>query len=372
MAGVFADLDAGGAAEIEETAFTEMSAEEISAYIDTQQVALERTAEVTARAKIEAKIEAAQYQLMLKKYPTLLTSENLDAITAAVKTRANNLVQDELPKFDAAGKFTEGATRVVKILKNSFKDAGNFLDKKLTLTEKARVDRAAATWDKKIENAQSDVAKQAAMDGKIKAVREQYGLTEEAAERGGARSLKNSIRFRTYLKYGTIASIIGFLAYLLITETGCWQSINGTKSLKVGTWRWTDENRKYCTCGDGDDNFLLGAPQCTKPKPPESGSAWYVTCPPNTYKQCTRINGITYGWYKSTPIGLVNTLIKQSEKVGKAATQGLLYMVKWAVVIVCGLISLYLAWEGVWEKEWIYAIGVLIMIGAGTAGWIFI
>ena len=253
---------------------------------------------------------------------------------------------------------------------------GNFLDKKLTLTQRAKIAKIESRWDRIIESRKtSSAVRAAAVKAKTKEIENEFGVSEEAATRGGAGSLRNSIRLRTYLKYGTVAGIIGFLAYLLITETGCWQSINGTKSLKVSpTWKWTDENRKYCTCGDGDDNFLIGAQQCTKPKPPDwsSGSAWYVTCLPNLNKQCTRINGITYGWYKSTPIGLVNTLIKQSEKVGKAATQGLLYMVKWAVVIVCGLISLYLAWQGVWEKEWIYAIGVLIMIGAGTAGWIFI
>ena len=191
----------------------------------------------------------------------------------------------------------------------------------------------------------------------------------------GRGSLKKFSRISSFLKLLTIAGILGLITVLFKMDDGCWKWTDGAKTVKITDFDFSDDNKKYCSCSS-TSNFETPQPLSSWcPSGVTKGSPTYVTCSPYNYPACTiqtDPSGIYYSYYISSPIGEFNSLVNQTVKVVKNSTQGILTYVKWGVVIICILISLYLIVEGIFERDWIYGIRVLFMAGGGTAAWIYI
>ena len=183
-------------------------------------------------------------------------------------------------------------------------------------------------------------------------------------------------RIESFLKLLGIAGILGLITTIFMMDNGCWEWTDGAKTKKINDFDFnTDNNKRFCACSD-NNNFDTPQPLSSWcPSGITKGSPTYVTCPPYQYPACT-INtdpsGIYYSYYTASPLGVFNSLVNQTSKVIKDTGQNILIYVKWAVVIICILIILYLIIVGLVEEDWLYAVGVLIMAVAATAGWIFI
>ena len=197
---------------------------------------------------------------------------------------------------------------------------------------------------------------------------------EEKTE--GKGNLKNFSRIASFLKLLGIIGLLGLLTALFMMDNGCWKWTDGARSQKINDFNFSkDGNRKFCTCSNTSDFDTPQPLSSWCPSGITKGTPTYVTCPPYQYPACTikkGLSGIYYSYYITSPLGVFNSLVNQTSKLLKKGGQGLLVFVKWTVVIICIFISLYFTYLGFTEEEWIYAIGVLVMAGAGTAGWIFI
>ena len=209
-------------------------------------------------------------------------------------------------------------------------------------------------------------------------IEEELGDSKTALEEKteGRGNLKNFSRLASFLKLLGIIGLLGLLTALFMMDNGCWKWTNGAKTQKINDFDFSkDGNKKFCACSD-TSNFVTPQPLSSWcPSGVTKGTPTYVTCSPYQYPACTVKNdasGIYYSYYIASPLGVFNSMVNQTSKVIKKSGQGLLVFVRWAVVIVCVFISLYFTYLGFTEEEWIYAIGVLVMAGAATAGWIFI
>ena len=199
---------------------------------------------------------------------------------------------------------------------------------------------------------------------------------EETTE--GKGNLKNFSRIASFLKLLGIIGLLGLLTALFMMDNGCWKWTDGAKTQKLNDFNFSkSDNKKFCACSD-TSNFDTPQPLSSWcPSGVTKGTPTYVTCPPYQYPACTiktDPSGIYYSYYIASPLGVFNSLVNQTSKIIKNAGQGLglLVLVKWAVVIICIFISLYFTYLGFTKKEFIYAVGVLVMAGAASAGWIFI
>ena len=159
-------------------------------------------------------------------------------------------------------------------------------------------------------------------------------------------------------------------------EYGCWKWSGGAKSQKLNDFDFSKGNNKmYCSCSD-TDNFDTPQPLTSWcPIEPGKGDPTYVTCPPYKYPACTiksGLGGIYYSYYIASPLGVFNSLVNQTSKIIKKGGEGLIEIVKWIVVVICVFISLYFTYEGIVNEEWLYAVGVLVISGVGTAGYFLI
>ena len=209
-------------------------------------------------------------------------------------------------------------------------------------------------------------------------IEEELGDSKTALEEKteGRGNLKNFSRIASFLKLLGIIGLLGLLTALFMMDNGCWKWTGGAKTQKINDFDFSkDGNKKFCACSD-TSNFDTPQPLSSWcPSGVTKGTPTYVTCPPYQYPDCTvkkDPSGIYYSYYIASPLGVFNSLVNQTSKIIKKGGQGLLVFVRWAVVIVCVFISLYFTYLGFTEEEWIYAIGVLVMAGAATAGWIFI
>lgn len=209
-------------------------------------------------------------------------------------------------------------------------------------------------------------------------IEEELGESKTALEEKteGKGNLKNFSRLASFLKLLGIIGLLGLLTALFMMDNGCWKWTGGAKTQKINDFNFSKHgNKRFCACSD-TSNFETPQPLSDWcPDNVRKGRPTYVTCKPYQYPACTIKSdpaGVYYSYYITSPLGVFNTLVNQTTKIIKKGAQGLLVFVKWAVVIICVFISLYFTYEGIVEKEWLYAVGVLLMAGAGTAGWIFI
>ena len=209
-------------------------------------------------------------------------------------------------------------------------------------------------------------------------IEEELGDSKTALEEKteGRGNLKNFSRLASFLKLLGIIGLLGLLTALFMMDNGCWKWTDGAKTQKINDFNFSkDGNKKFCACSD-TSNFDTPQPLSSWcPSGVTKGTPTYVTCPPYQYPACTvktDPSGIYYSYYIASPLGVFNSMVNQTSKVIKKSGQGLLVFVRWAIVIVCVFISLYFTYLGFTEEEWIYAIGVLVLAGAATAGWIFI
>lgn len=209
-------------------------------------------------------------------------------------------------------------------------------------------------------------------------IEEELGDSKTALEEKteGRGNLKNFSRIASFLKLLGIIGLLGLLTALFMMDNGCWKWTGGAKTQKINDFDFSKHgNKRFCACSDTSD---FDTPQPLSDWCPDNvrkGRPTYVTCKPYQYPACTIKSdpaGVYYSYYITSPLGVFNTLVNQTTKIIKKGAQGLLVFVKWAVVLICVFISLYFTYEGIIEKEWLYAVGVLLMAGAGTAGWIFI
>ena len=209
-------------------------------------------------------------------------------------------------------------------------------------------------------------------------IEEELGESKTALEEKteGRGNLKNFSRLASFLKLLGIIGLLGLLTALFMMDNGCWKWTGGAKTQKINDFDFSkDGNRKFCACSD-TSNFDTPQPLSSWcPSGVTKGTPTYVTCPPYQYPACTvktDPSGIYYSYYIASPLGVFNSLVNQTTKIIKKGGKGLLNIVRWAVVIICIFISLYFTYLGFTEEEWLYAVGVLVMAAAATAGWIFI
>lgn len=209
-------------------------------------------------------------------------------------------------------------------------------------------------------------------------IEEELGDSKTALEEKteGRGNLKNFSRLAPFLKLLGIIGLLGLLTALFMMDNGCWKWTGGAKTQKINDFDFSkDGNKKFCACSD-TSNFDTPQPLSSWcPSGVTKGTPTYVTCPPYQYPACTvktDPSGIYYSYYIASPLGVFNSLVNQTTKIIKKGGQGLLVFVRWAVVIVCVFISLYFTYLGFTEEQWIYAVGVLVMSVAATAGWVFI
>lgn len=209
-------------------------------------------------------------------------------------------------------------------------------------------------------------------------IEEELGDSKTALEEKteGRGNLKNFSRLASFLKLLGIIGLLGLLTALFMMDNGCWKWTGGAKTQKINDFDFSkDGNKKFCACSD-TSNFNTPQPLSSWCRSGVTkGTPTYVTCPPYQYPACTvkkDPSGIYYSYYIASPLGVFNSLVNQTTKIIKKTGQGLLVFVRWAVVIICIFISLYFTYLGFTEEEWLYAVGVLVMAAAATAGWIFI
>lgn len=209
-------------------------------------------------------------------------------------------------------------------------------------------------------------------------IEEELGESKTALEEKteGRGNLKNFSRIASFLKLLGIIGLLGLLTALFMMDNGCWKWTGGAKTQKINDFDFSkDDNKKFCACSD-TSNFDTPQPLSSWcPSGVTKGTPTYVTCPPYQYPACTiktDPSGVYYSYYIASPLGVFNSLVNQTTKIIKKGEQGLLVFVKWAIVIICILISLYFTYLGFTEEEWLYAVGVLAMSVAATGSWIFI
>ena len=209
-------------------------------------------------------------------------------------------------------------------------------------------------------------------------IEEELGDSKTALEEKteGRGNLKNFSRIASFLKLLGIIGLLGLLTVLFKMDNGCWKWTGGAKSQKLNDFDFSkDDNKKFCACSS-TSNFVTPQPlNSWCPSGVSKGNPTYVTCPPYEYPTCTiksDPSGIYYSYYIASPLGVFNSLVNQTTKIIKTGGKGILTIVKWAILIICIFISLYFIYEGIVTEEWLYAVGVLLIAGAGTAGWILI
>lgn len=197
---------------------------------------------------------------------------------------------------------------------------------------------------------------------------------EEKTE--GKGNLKNFSRIASFLKLLGIIGLLGLLTALFKMDNGCWKWNGGAKSQKINDFDFSKNgNKKFCACSDTSDFETPQPLSSWCPGGVSKGTPNYVTCPPYQYPVCTiktDSSGIYYSYYLTSPLGVFNSLVNQTGKIIKAGGKGLLVIVKFAIVIICIFISLYFIYKGIVDKKMLYAIGVLLIAGAGIASWFLI
>jgi hypothetical protein len=228
-----------------------------------------------------------------------------------------------------------------------------------------------------VENKNPDAYEEASknLDSFIEdSLKETKTALEEKTE--GKGNLKNFSRIASFLKLLGIIGLLGLLTALFMMDNGCWKWLGGAKSQKLNDFDFSKGNNKmYCSCSD-TNNFDTPQPLTSWcPIGSGKGDPTYVTCPPYKYPACTiktDPGGIYYSYYVASPLGVFNSLVNQTTKIIKKGGEGLIKIVKWIVVVICVFISLYFTYEGIVNEEWLYAVGVLVISGVGTAGYFLI
>lgn len=201
-------------------------------------------------------------------------------------------------------------------------------------------------------------------------------LSEKTEGRG---NLKNFSRIISLLKLLGIIGLLGLLTVLFKMNDGCWKWQDGAKSLKITDFDFSDgDNKKFCSCSNTND-FETPQPLSWCPSDVNKGSPTYVVCPPYNYPACTvktDSSGIYYSYYITSPLGVFNSMVNQTSKVIKNAGSGIMNIVKWAVVVICVIATLYFGFSTFDTEEvgnrMYYGVATLLFAGGGVAGWILL
>lgn len=313
------------------------------------------------------------------------SSEDLNQLQDTSRDLADSVYRpgDILPQLDGfAGKINEDVGERLNSSMRPYLEAMNSKIEDL-IKENSGEDKFSQFKDLRakvteaVENKDADAFTEAT-ENLDSFIEEELGSSKTALEEKtkGRGNLKNFARIMSFLKLVGIIGLLGLLTALFIMDNGCWKWTGGAKTQKINDFDFSkDDNKKFCACSN---NSIFETPQPLSswcPSGVSKGSPTYVTCPPYQYPACTikeDPSGIYYSYYISSPLGVFNSLVNQTGKIIKTGGQGLLVFIRWAVVIVCVFISLYFTYLGFTEEDLIYAIGVLVMVGAATAGWIFI
>lgn len=172
-------------------------------------------------------------------------------------------------------------------------------------------------------------------------------------ETEGKSSVDNFTRIKPYLKVLGLAAILSLLTIFFMKDTGCWKFSDGVKSVKINDFDFKN-NTQYCSCSDSD-NFSTPQPLSSWcPPGVTKGSPTYVTCPPYNYPACTikdNSSGIYYGYYVSSPMGVLNTTLNQAGRVFRGVTSGFSNMIANIILIITVLLVLFLVAKGATAEE---------------------
>jgi len=313
------------------------------------------------------------------------TSEQISKLQDTSTELANSVevTGDILPKLDeAAGKMDEEtANRLNSSMRPFFETMASKIESLIKdssgeekLTEFKNLE---SKLTEAIENRDPKAYEEATknLDSFIdESLGESKTALEEKTE--GKGNLKNFSRIASFLKLLGIIGLLGLLTALFKMDNGCWKWNGGAKTQKINDFDFSKNgNKKFCACSDTSDFETPQPLSSWCPSGVSKGNPNYVTCPPYQYPVCTiktDSSGIYYSYYLTSPLGVFNSLVNQTSKVLKKGGRGLLNLVKWVVVIICIFISLYFIYKGIVDKKMLYAIGVLLIAGAGTASWFLI
>ena len=172
-------------------------------------------------------------------------------------------------------------------------------------------------------------------------------------ETEGKGSVDIFTRIKPYLKVLGLAAILALLTIMFIKDTGCWKFSDGVKSRKITDFDFKN-NKQYCSCSDSND-FATPQPLSSWcPPGVTKGSPTYVTCPPYNYPACTvkeSSDGIYYGYYVSSPMGVLNTTLNQAGRAFRTVTGGVSNMFANIVLIITVLLVLFLIAKGATAEE---------------------
>ena len=199
-----------------------------------------------------------------------------------------------------------------------------------------------------------------------------------------SRAAATSARFTRYqiigglLGLSVVGALIFALGFVFSRNNGCWQYKNGVKSERIDRFDFTD-NKQFCACGP-DNPYVTNLDSCPPiPADTISGQPGYITCPNWNYPKCTVIDengnlnkgdGLYYSYYSSSPLGEINNLIDEVEKLTSGGGGRILQITRWIIFVVAILMSMFLVYKGVsLESIPYYVASGVILIGGMLSFW---
>lgn len=193
----------------------------------------------------------------------------------------------------------------------------------------------------------------------------------------------------------TATTALTLVAAIKKTQTGCYKIQTGSEPELVTTNPpidfSKDENSIYCACSNDTSNPRVTPDPITLSWCPSvaEGSPNYITCAPFNEPPCTYNEEAGTGFYYSlSKETLSDTIDSITSPDGDDGDDGDLddndgdidgndgdndvnsgsNIIKWILAVVCVLMILFFAYQGVIKKDWVYGLGVLIVTVLGVIG----
>lgn len=256
--------------------------------------------------------------------------DSLSNDTKKIEKSMRSMFQYMSDSFDSMIKSVKGdkATDELNSLNNNLTEA-------IKTGDPEKIREATANLDSYVSENLTDV------DDKIKENTEGKG------------SVDMFTRIKPYLKVLGLAAILALTTIMFMKDTGCWKFSNGVKSLKINDFDFKN-NKQYCACSDSD-NFSTPQPLSSWcPPGVKKGSPTYVTCEPYNYPACTvqeSSDGLYYGYYVSSPMGVFNTALNQAGRAFRGVTYGFSNMIANIILIITVLLVLFMVAKGATAEE---------------------
>lgn len=324
-----------------------------------------------AKAGVKA-VAKAGVKAVSKSEPSEPLKTGLEDLKTTLKTDGITETDASTAIQQFANKHGQEISRMMQARRQKMIESLPEAKQALVVSEMQNAASLAATGNKK------------RLAGAVKKISKTFGLPERSV-------------FRGILATGGASILpVVILAVQQSSEKECWKWEKGEKVSRVDLTMFSDDdNMKYCACSPASTSDTPNpTPLDCSGYNKEGETPTYITCDPWNEPTCTYDDDTGDGFYYATSkISLADAadeVIGQDEDEDETARTGTgtgdgdggdllilpgdddgtsdINIAQLILIIVCILISFFFVYEGVMNKEWIYGVGVLIVVIVGIIG----